>query len=107
MPVPSPSDNQDKGQFLANCMSDSVMNKEFPESEQRAAVCYNKWRKAEGVVEVDFTEQIVESRKNKKDLEHAREKARKKYDAANPIKRKKQKRDYNRRERKKNPDVWK
>jgi|10_taG_2_1085330.scaffolds.fasta_scaffold01603_3 hypothetical protein len=107
MPLPSPDGKQEKNSFLSGCMSDPTMNKEFPDSEQRAAVCYNKWRKAEGVTEIDFTEQIVESRKEKESLEKAKDKARKKYDKENPEKRRTQKRDYNRRERKKDPDIWK
>ncbi|MAF25123.1 hypothetical protein CL634_06065 [bacterium] len=105
MPIPSPSGKQDRKGFISNCMGNPTMNKEFPDAEQRAAVCYNKWRKAEGVTEIDFTEQIqyLKSRKGKEALE----KAQKKYDKAHPEKRKKQKRDYNRRERKKNPDIWK
>jgi hypothetical protein len=29
-------------------MSDSVMVEEFSDEKQRAAVCYSKWRRAEG-----------------------------------------------------------
>ncbi len=88
-------------------MGDPTMNKEFPDSKQRAAVCYNKWRKSMGVIEIDLTEEYTESRKSKEDLEKAKEKARKKYDENNPEKRRKQKRDYMRRKRKKNPQIWK
>ncbi|MAH48547.1 hypothetical protein CMI37_22160 [Candidatus Pacearchaeota archaeon] len=38
-------------------MGDSVMNKEFSDPEQRAAVCYDKWRKSKGTTEIDLFEE--------------------------------------------------
>ena len=58
MPLPSPKGKQDKGNFINNCMGSDSMKKEFPDQKQRAAVCYSKWRKAKGTIEIDFTEQI-------------------------------------------------
>ena len=34
------------------------MNKEFSDEKQRAAVCYNKWRKAKGTIEIDLFEGV-------------------------------------------------
>jgi len=56
MPLPSPKGDQAKDNFISNCMGDSVMNKEFSNSELRAAVCYNKWRKSKGTTEIDLFE---------------------------------------------------
>lgn len=43
MPLPKPSDNEQKNDFLSRCMKDSVMNKEFPDYKQRMAVCESQW----------------------------------------------------------------
>ncbi len=47
MPIPKPRKNEDKDKFLNRCMGDSVMNTEFPEQQQRFAVCLNNWKKKE------------------------------------------------------------
>ena len=58
MPLPSPKGNQDKKSFISKCMSDPVMNKEFSDPKQRAAVCHSKWKKSEGEMEIDFFDPI-------------------------------------------------
>ena len=62
MPLPSPKGKQDKKTFMSNCMRDGAMKKEFTDSAQRAAVCHSKWKKSKGTIEVDFTEQIQQSK---------------------------------------------
>lgn len=42
MPIPSTKENEDKSDFMARCMSDSTMNKEYPDKKQRYAVCMGK-----------------------------------------------------------------
>ena len=32
------------------------MNKEFSDPKQRAAVCYSKWKKAKGTIEITMVE---------------------------------------------------
>lgn len=39
MPIPKPKDGEARDDFLSRCMGDSVMNEEYPEQSQRAAVC--------------------------------------------------------------------
>ena len=39
MPIPKRKPDEDRNDFLSRCMSDSTMNKEYPESSQRYAVC--------------------------------------------------------------------
>jgi len=46
-PIPSPRSEEPKKTFISRCMSDSVMNKEFPDIKQRNAVCYRQWRAKE------------------------------------------------------------
>jgi hypothetical protein len=40
-------------------MANDVMGKEFPDSQQRYAVCTSRWQDSKAnIVEIDFTEQI-------------------------------------------------
>lgn len=41
--MPNPRSDEEKGDFISRCMADPDMRSEFPESDQRAAVCYSKW----------------------------------------------------------------
>ena len=45
MPIPSPNAKEEKNDFISRCMSNGVMQKEFPDSKQRVAVCHTSWRK--------------------------------------------------------------
>lgn len=45
MPIPSPKNNEDKQNFTARCMSDDTMKKEYPNTQQRLAVCLGQTRK--------------------------------------------------------------
>jgi hypothetical protein len=44
MPLPTPSKGEKEQEFVSRCMGSDVMNKEFPEQKQRAAVCYRQFR---------------------------------------------------------------
>lgn len=43
LPTPKPSETQEK--FIQRCVSNDVMNTEFPDEKQRISVCYAQWRK--------------------------------------------------------------
>ena len=45
MPLPKPKSDEDKDAFLSRCMGDDVMNEEYPEEDQRFAVCQAQWDK--------------------------------------------------------------
>jgi hypothetical protein len=47
MPIPSRKDGEDRKQYLSRCMSDPTVSKEYPENDQRIAVCLS--RAAEGL----------------------------------------------------------
>ena len=49
MPIPKPEGNESEQQFMSRCMSDEVLLSEFPDQEQRAAVCYRQWSKRGGL----------------------------------------------------------
>jgi hypothetical protein len=39
MPLPKPTPKENKKEFVMRCMGDETMVKEFPETDQRLAVC--------------------------------------------------------------------
>lgn len=45
MPISSPNKGEKEDAFIARCMGDDGMVSEFPDNDQRAAVCYSAWRK--------------------------------------------------------------
>lgn len=45
MPIPKPKKYERKKKFIGRCASNKTMNKDFPKTKQRIAVCYSQWRK--------------------------------------------------------------
>lgn len=45
MPIPSKGPKEDKQKFIARCMSNDVMKKDYPNTQQRIAVCLSQTRK--------------------------------------------------------------
>ena len=45
MPLPKPNSTDNQKTFLKKCMSSEVMNSEYPDQKQRAAVCYSQFRR--------------------------------------------------------------
>jgi len=45
MPIPKPRKMEKKSDFISRCMGDTVMNKDYKEQKQRAAVCYSTWER--------------------------------------------------------------
>lgn len=45
MPIPSPKPNQDKQKFVSDCMSNETMKKEYPNAQQRIAICLGQTKK--------------------------------------------------------------
>jgi hypothetical protein len=45
MPLPKPSKKETEQEFVSRCMGDDMMNEDFKDSKQRAAVCYSQYRK--------------------------------------------------------------
>lgn len=43
MPIPKPKKDQKKDEFISSCMS--ILNEEYPDNKQRAAVCFSQWKK--------------------------------------------------------------
>ncbi len=66
MPIPTRNKGEKKKAFIARCMGNEVMLKEYPKQEQRAAICYSQSKKTkrgdESVSEqfVYETEEIID-----------------------------------------------
>jgi len=43
MPIPKPRKGQDQDAFMQDCMGDPVMNKDYKDQKQRAAICYRQY----------------------------------------------------------------
>lgn len=43
MPLPTPKPSESKKEFVRRCMMDNTMITEFPETDQRFAVCNTQW----------------------------------------------------------------
>jgi len=46
MPIPTPNQNEDSKKFLSRCMSDDIMKKDYPENQQRIAICLGQTKKS-------------------------------------------------------------
>lgn len=44
MPIPKPKPGEEQSDFIGRCMSNDTMVDEYPDQEQRSAVCHNTWR---------------------------------------------------------------
>ena len=55
MPIPSPEKNENKQKFLSRCMSNETMKKEYPDSQQRIAICLGQTRQK---TKSDLIEQV-------------------------------------------------
>ncbi len=44
MPLPTKRQDEPRDKFVSRCMSDDIMSKEFKDSKQRLAVCYNQFK---------------------------------------------------------------
>ena len=45
MPVPKPEKNEDKQKFIARCMGNETMKKDYPNNQQRIAICLGQTRR--------------------------------------------------------------
>ena len=52
MPLPRPQAGESQEKFLSRCMADETMNREYPEKDQRFAICQSRWEKKESSVEI-------------------------------------------------------
>lgn len=48
MPIPKRKQNEDKQKFVARCMGNETMKKEYPDQKQRVAICLGQRQKSTG-----------------------------------------------------------
>ncbi len=46
MPLPKPKPKETQSEFISRCIADPIMSREFPDREQRGAVCYYQYNNA-------------------------------------------------------------
>lgn len=44
MPLPKPNPGESQNDFVARCVTDPVMEREFPRQDQRVVICYVQYR---------------------------------------------------------------
>ncbi len=59
MPMPTPEKDEDEKTFVSRCMGTEMMKKDFPDNDQRLAVCYKQFKKDK---EEKTMEEIIERR---------------------------------------------
>lgn len=47
MPLPKPKSKEKQKEFVSRCAGNPTMNKEYPETAQRVAICYSLYRQAQ------------------------------------------------------------
>lgn len=51
MPIPTPNDGEGQDDFIGRCMGSDAMVEDYPDTDQRAAVCYSQWEERGAHVE--------------------------------------------------------
>ncbi len=59
MPLPTPRPEEQQSDFVSRCMGNDEMIREFPDLDQRRAVCQNQWE--EGPVDYTFSRETGDS----------------------------------------------
>lgn len=47
MPLPTPKHDETEQEFVSRCMGDKIMNQDYTDQKQRAAVCYSQFKERE------------------------------------------------------------
>lgn len=47
MPLPTPTRDENREDFISRCMANRTMRREFKQREQRLAVCNGQWRRGQ------------------------------------------------------------
>jgi hypothetical protein len=59
MPIPSKNENEDKQKFIARCMGDEVMKKDYPDNKQRVAICIGQSKKNKSSLIEDVHDELL------------------------------------------------
>lgn len=55
MPLPTPTGGESREAFVSRCMGDPIMRGEFPNSDQRYAVCRRQFDRPSSKSEAEYT----------------------------------------------------
>ena len=69
MPIPKPNKNEDNQKFVARCMSDEIMKKDYPDNKQRIAICLGQTKSSL----IEQVSQILEYETDQEDEESTEE----------------------------------
>jgi len=69
MPIPKPRPDEARADFMKRCMGDSVMNSEYPDNSQRAAICNSQWERRGGRSMAHVRVKSIEGLWEEKDIE--------------------------------------
>jgi HK97 family phage prohead protease len=50
MPMPKPKEGETEDDFIGRCMSDETMMTDYPDKDQRLAVCYKQWEDGRSLI---------------------------------------------------------
>jgi hypothetical protein len=59
MPLPKPHDGEKEEDFIERCMADEVMEDEYPDEEQRLAICSDLWDDGKAIAVLDIERKAV------------------------------------------------
>lgn len=45
MPLPSPNEGENQREFIARCMGNDTSKQDYPDNDQRLAICFQQWRR--------------------------------------------------------------
>lgn len=61
MPIPSPKPNEDKQKFVGRCMGNETMKKDYPNVQQRIAICLGQTKKSKSSILEDVCHNLLAS----------------------------------------------
>lgn len=71
MPLPKPHSGESQDDFISRCMSDETAMDDFPDQEQRLAVCFRQWREERGMTGMERKQLRVEIKDAEKGIVRA------------------------------------
>lgn len=60
MPIPKPKKDEKESEFISRCMGDKVMNEDYKDQKQRAAICYTSWKNKDKKTTKGFVKDGIE-----------------------------------------------
>lgn len=69
MPIPKPGLGEDEEQFMTRCMGNDLMQAEYPDQDQRVAVCLSSFREG-GKKEAEVSDNLIDEKFDDSDFEH-------------------------------------